>query len=236
MSAHQSPEPSGEFAGRRGPIEEAEMSERLRESLSALMDDEADDLELARVLRAMEEDGEVRATWARYQLVSTVLREHAARPGADLLAPALAVAEDEVAAGRALEGVRAPRRGAWMISFATAASVTLAVVLGIQWQGGADDRAAPSLAGTSTGASLEPAFAAAPLRVESAVLRPASDRVMLPLRSMEAAAPRAAVQNAALTPQRHLQTYMLHHAEVNALNSRAGMMPFARVAAFEGAP
>ena len=50
------------------------MTERLRESLSALMDDEADDLELGRVLRAMEAgDDEVRETWSRYQLVSAVM-------------------------------------------------------------------------------------------------------------------------------------------------------------------
>ena len=43
--------------------------EALQESLSALMDNEADELELRRVLAACGEDAEMRAAWSRYQLV-----------------------------------------------------------------------------------------------------------------------------------------------------------------------
>ena len=42
------------------------MSERLRESLSALMDDEANELELDRLLLQIGDDAELRQTWIRY--------------------------------------------------------------------------------------------------------------------------------------------------------------------------
>ena len=41
-------------------------SESLRESISALMDDEAEQLEVRRVLHASEQDPDVRRSWERY--------------------------------------------------------------------------------------------------------------------------------------------------------------------------
>lgn len=49
------------------------MSEQLRESLSALMDDEANELEIERVLTRIESDAEMRATWIRYHRVRDAL-------------------------------------------------------------------------------------------------------------------------------------------------------------------
>ena len=46
------------------------MSDSLRESISALVDDEAQELELRRVLSSMENDEELRQTWRRYQTAS----------------------------------------------------------------------------------------------------------------------------------------------------------------------
>ncbi len=46
----------------------------LRESLSALVDDQASELELHRILKESESSSEIRATWARYQLVSAALK------------------------------------------------------------------------------------------------------------------------------------------------------------------
>ena len=55
------------------------MTDKLRESLSALMDNEADELEVQRVLRQIGEDVELRRTWERYHAV----REVAVKEGAD---------------------------------------------------------------------------------------------------------------------------------------------------------
>lgn len=51
------------------------MSEKLREAVSAAIDDEADEFELRRVLDEVHKDPQLKATWERYQLVGAVLRD-----------------------------------------------------------------------------------------------------------------------------------------------------------------
>lgn len=51
------------------------MSEQLRESLSAAMDDEADAFELRRVLDEAQGDDELRAEWQRLHMISDLLHE-----------------------------------------------------------------------------------------------------------------------------------------------------------------
>ena len=46
----------------------------MKEKISALLDGEADDLERERVLRAMDSDPELSATWERYHLFGTAIR------------------------------------------------------------------------------------------------------------------------------------------------------------------
>ena len=58
-------------------MSEQNRSQILAESISALMDNQASELELQRILKATEQDAEVKATWSRYQLTSAILRgEH----------------------------------------------------------------------------------------------------------------------------------------------------------------
>ncbi|HCS64940.1 MAG TPA: mucA [Cellvibrio sp.] len=47
----------------------------LAESLSALMDNQASELELQRLLKAVEVDSELKSTWSRYQIASAGLRK-----------------------------------------------------------------------------------------------------------------------------------------------------------------
>ena len=47
------------------------MSQIDRESISALLDNEADDLELRRFLKACEQDPELLETWERFSLVQS---------------------------------------------------------------------------------------------------------------------------------------------------------------------
>jgi len=51
------------------------MSNTDKESLSALIDNEADDLELRRLLKAVELDSDLQATWERMNLVQAVLHD-----------------------------------------------------------------------------------------------------------------------------------------------------------------
>ncbi|NQV70553.1 MAG: sigma-E factor negative regulatory protein [Pseudohongiella sp.] len=53
------------------------MSQIDKESLSALLDNEADDLELRRLLKACEQDSELLDIWERYSLVQSILHQPA---------------------------------------------------------------------------------------------------------------------------------------------------------------
>lgn len=52
------------------------MNDRLRESLSALMDDEASELEMHRLLKSMERDPSLRDTWAGYHQSRDIMHGH----------------------------------------------------------------------------------------------------------------------------------------------------------------
>lgn len=56
------------------------MSHNLRESLSALMDNEATELELRRVLRQAKDDPDLLDEWQRYHLVRDVMHQQAGAP------------------------------------------------------------------------------------------------------------------------------------------------------------
>ena len=62
------------------------MSQFERESLSALLDNEADDLELLRLLRSMETNPEFAQTWERYNLVQSLLHNTGVSVSSDLAA------------------------------------------------------------------------------------------------------------------------------------------------------
>ena len=96
--------------------------DRHREALSALMDGEAQELELRRTLDAVAGDGALRDQWQRQHRVSESLRgQFASRTDIDVAQGVL----------RALEAGRpASRSPLW--SMAIAASVTFAVVMGGQ--------------------------------------------------------------------------------------------------------
>ena len=55
-------------------MSEQNRPQTLAESISALMDNQASELELKRILKASEQDAEVKATWSRYQIASSVIR------------------------------------------------------------------------------------------------------------------------------------------------------------------
>ncbi|MNM65208.1 Sigma factor AlgU negative regulatory protein [compost metagenome] len=101
--------------------------EALQESLSAVMDNEADELELRRVLAACGEDVELRATWSRYQLARSAMHRETALPKMDIAA--------SVSAALASESAPVVQKSTpWknIGRLAVAASVTLAVLAGVR--------------------------------------------------------------------------------------------------------
>ena len=198
------------------------MNERLGESLSALMDDEANELELERVLAQVNDDGELREAWVRYNQARHAVQGHqlahldwdiSGRVQSTLAGPQT----ESPAASRAGLTQRLLRP---LASLAVAASVAATVVIGGQQLaqiGGADpygvDRSvahSPSPVGMINSLGATPVPASYGMQAIP-VLQPAT---------------RTAYDELA---QRRLRKYMQEHAEQAALNSPQGLLPFARV-------
>jgi sigma-E factor negative regulatory protein RseA len=199
------------------------MNDRIYESLSALMDNEANELELERVLAQTVDNTELRRTWVRYNLTQHAVH---GRPVAYLdldisarVQSALAGSQTDISGhGRALAGFK-QRMVRPLVSFAVAASVAATVVIGGQQLAlvGSDphevDRpmangASPVGMLNSLGATaVQASYGTQPIPV----LQPAT---------------RTAYQELA---QQRLRRYMQEHVEQVALNSPQGLVPFARV-------
>ncbi len=121
------------------------------ETLSALMDDHADELELRRLLKDMPEHPELAQTWNRYNLARSVLHKEelftVSAAGSQRILAALAAEAPHSSGKGGAARVTAP----WLPvvgRLAIAASVTLAVFLGLQSALNQDSPGA-SMAGTT---------------------------------------------------------------------------------------
>lgn len=107
-------------------------NEKLKDSLSALMDNAADDLEVRRVLAHA--DDEVMATWSRYQIARSVMQEQVIFPKLDIAsAVSEAIAKEDVATKQQVSPAVQYKSQFWshLGKFAVAASImtiTLSVV------------------------------------------------------------------------------------------------------------
>ncbi|MEH6570776.1 MAG: sigma-E factor negative regulatory protein [Halioglobus sp.] len=198
------------------------MQETLRESLSALMDGEANELELQRLMGGIADNPELRGTWTRYHAVRSALGAQeftglsmdVSQRVRDALADSAPVALLDQSGGR-MQRFFKP-----MASFAVAASVAAVVVVGGQQISQIGDAGSYSSGNTvAAGASpvgLINSLGAVPLQASYGTQR------------------RPDLQPAARTAYRELarqrmEKYMQQHAEHAALNSPQGLVPFARV-------
>lgn len=117
-------------------------TESLRESLSALMDNAAQPLELERLLKASQGDEQVRLQWARYQLASAALKRNTTQASLnlDLAERVRNVIDTEVTYTRTKlrsDAVMNQLDGVWqpVVGLAVAACVTMVMVLGAQRMG-----------------------------------------------------------------------------------------------------
>jgi len=122
-------------------------------ALSALMDDEAQELELRRLLSSVSEDPALRARWRRQQLVRDLIQgRRVDRPGLDVTAGV------KEAIGRQPGIARSP-----LWSMAVAASVTIAVVLAGQTLMPVD-QVVPRTLVSELGGNVVPVSGAQPVR------------------------------------------------------------------------
>lgn len=190
--------------------------EALQESLSAVMDNEADELELRRVLNAFD-DVETRETWARYQVARAVMHKDLLIPRLDIASAVSAALADEAVPVKAT-------RGPWRTvgRLAVAASVTLAVLAGVRLYN-QDEIAGVELAQHSTQPGL-----VVPQVKGPAVLAGYNE-------SSEATGPMA---NGVLQGQpgwhdQRLPGYLRQHAQQAALKGTESALPYARAASLE---
>ena len=136
------------------------MSEKLRESLSATMDGEADEFELRRVLDEMQKDVGLREVWSRYHIAGMLMRGERVHFSSDIRERVwsqlqLGSEDDAVEAvslpvDRSEPAVGSRARLGRFAGLAVAASVAFAAVVGVigLWDEGAGE--APATAGTVT--------------------------------------------------------------------------------------
>ncbi len=160
------------------------MSEKLKESLSAVVDGEADEFELRRVLDEIGKDETLAVSWERYHIIGATLRGERPRTSAGMRERIWAELEAD-AGERALTQVETPELGLKPLSsgsrrrwapLALAATVVLAVVIGFAGfdepvvDGTPELAVAESAAGSEVGsaitASQESLYQVAALREE----------------------------------------------------------------------
>jgi sigma-E factor negative regulatory protein RseA len=212
------------------------MSDQLRESLSALMDGEADELELRRLLSeaSLSHVDMVDKTWVSYQLVREVIQggeqglspQDRAYKHLDISRSVGAAIRNETQATRtdrpAMSALLKPLAG-----FAVAASVAVAVVLGVQ-------SVAPVNSGMDATANTQPALASRVYPVQGASLQASAGGSAVSYPSTEMPGGIALSRSAAdIEAKKRLEKYLLRHTEHAALNNGQGLIPYARVANFE---
>ena len=188
------------------------MGESTRESLSALMDGEASEIELHRILSRVE-DSELRAAWSGMHRNSDLMRGSAEIVNIDIsgaVRRSVGNIGSVPAAGRWSGGMRRS-----LASFAVAASVTAVVVFSGQQLLTSPDAGAPRSIG-SPGLVNSPG--AVPVRASFGSRQEESSRVLQP-------AAGAGYQEMA---RQRLRKYSQAHAEEAALNTPQGFLPLAR--------
>lgn len=209
----------------------------LYESLSALVDGEASELEVRRLLKA--EDEELKARWSRYQLAGAAMRRELGAMAPSGFADRISAALEEEAAPQA------PQRHWWQRigQVAVAASVAGAVLIGVQQYPGdahptavADTSAAAPEArdndvGRSQTVSLPAGYQPPSLPLARTVSQesgyepvghPSREVIFVPVRVDSGQVPSEEIRA-------YLNELMRAHSGHAVRNSNQGVLPYARV-------
>jgi sigma-E factor negative regulatory protein RseA len=181
------------------------MDDRLRETLSAMMDDEADELAVRRLLSFSDQD-EVRGQWQRWQQIHDLM--HGTGAAADSVSPAA-----DVSAGvwQRLDGgvpasehraVKTIGRQRW--HWPAVAMIAMALVVGFGAGSGWQSAAEPELIAAQ--ASAEPNAAATVASVSEVSLQGLDDR-----------------------QRQQIHRYLLEHAQHNSVGAGRGSVGYARL-------
>lgn len=235
---------------------EQTQSPMLAESLSALMDNQASELEIQRLLKALEADPEIKSTWSRYQIASAGLKGDlpvlASADFASCISAAIDAEEtysakpDVSTSNPAINTgnvVALPSRW-WQQAgrVAVAASVAGALIVGVQQyqsvdpqsvQMAANTQAAPAPSVENKAANLPsginaPALSARTVAVQSGYeTRPQESRRVMYVPRQEA----APVYNEDIST--YVNQLIQEHTDNASHNSGQGMLPYTRVILIE---
>lgn len=198
------------------------MTERMRESISALLDDEANELELERVLSQIADDEELRQSWVRYNAVrASIGGQHVAQMNVDIshrVRSAIAAQQGDAVGPGAARSLK-ERLLRPVASFAVAASVAATVVIGGQQLA--------QINGSPYGDDQALATAASPVGMVNS-FGASSVRASYGTQAIPVLQPATRTAYRELARQR-MNRYIQEHAEHAALNSPQGLIPFARV-------
>lgn len=213
---------------RAGHQPEPQAEQSIRESVSALMDGEAEELELRRILSAQHTEV-VDDTWRHYQLARELLTDKA-----DAIAFRHVDISQRVSAAIAEQPLVVAKGSSWWIrpaaGFAVAASVAAAVVVGVQdlaqpITGVAPAERVATVASSRVypldGVSLQASSGTAPAKVVEYSPQALPGAVA------------ASQQQAEANARKRFDAYLLRHTQQAALNNGQGMISFARVASFD---
>ena len=204
----------------------------LKESLSALVDGEASELEIRRLLKANDADySDIREQWLRYQTVSASLKNDT--PAVDYMNLSAAISdaiadEPSLSVSNATVG-KVSSIWSGVGRFAVAASVAGAVVLGVQFMPSTGSTQIVELAPTA--APSAPASSFAQGLPNNTAINTVSNESGVPLQKQE----KPTIEINESTKQQlkeaeqEVNRLMLEHAQNSAQNTQQGVLPYARV-------
>jgi sigma-E factor negative regulatory protein RseA len=204
------------------------MSDKLRESISALVDGEANEMDLHRVLKASETDENARQSWRRYQAISAVVKnEERSLLKIDISAGVkIALADDKKAVGGRISEMLKP-----MMSVAVAATVTVAILTGTQIYQVASGGGNASLNEVATTENFNSSAPVTAGQFNNLAI-PASVSTDVYAKPSQAQLDKRAYADA--VAEQRLHSYMYRHVENSSISTGSGVMPFARVEDLKG--
>lgn len=183
------------------------MDDRLRETLSAMMDDEADELAVRRLLSHANQN-DVREQWHRWQQIRDLMHDHhGPAQGVDVAQAVRATLDGQARRESAREPVAESARRFWQ--WPVAAMVAVALVVGFGAGAGWDgDSGVPVAGPTVAEADLA---GGAPLAVEEVALQGLDDEQL-----------------------QQMRRYLLEHAQHNSVGAGRGSVGYARLVSATG--
>ena len=205
------------------------MTERLHESLSALMDGEADELEVRRIL-AHSNSEEIDAVWSRYHLAQSSHQLEEPVLHLDISKRVSVAITEESLQQPSQTAINTPRKAvSWLkplSGFAVAASVAAAVVVGVRGYENASPGLLPQDVTQTQQIASSRAYpvGAGSFTASTGAKQPGAQFNVLPSPSQTLLKQQS---------DQRMEKYLLRHAQQLSTSQAQGVIPFARVASFE---